>query len=98
MKTLNACFLSLFALLLASCKTPTPPAAPVAPAAKPAPPPAASAPAPAAPRPYVFHSADGKCTLTIDTSGAPELKEWSETKLAPVLADWYPKIVAMLPS
>jgi hypothetical protein len=43
-------------------------------------------------------SADGYCEITIDTAGAPELKEWAEQKLAPVLADWYPKIVAMLPS
>jgi len=26
------------------------------------------------------------------------LKDWADHKLAPVLADWYPKIVAMLPS
>jgi len=25
------------------------------------------------------------------------LKDWAGHKLAPVLADWYPKIVAMLP-
>jgi hypothetical protein len=47
---------------------------------------------------YVIHSPDGYCTISIDTSGAPELKEWAETKLAPVLAEWYPKLVAMLPS
>ncbi|HWX21011.1 MAG TPA: family 16 glycoside hydrolase [Candidatus Binatia bacterium] len=47
---------------------------------------------------FVTHSPDGYCEITIDTSGAPDLKEWAETKLAPVLADWYPKIVAMLPS
>ncbi len=48
--------------------------------------------------PFVLMSADGYCEITIDTAGALELKEWAEQKLAPVLADWYPKIVAMLPS
>ena len=48
--------------------------------------------------PLLIKSADGKCDITIDTSGATDLKEWAETKLAPVLAEWFPKIVAMLPS
>jgi len=46
----------------------------------------------------VAKSADGYCQFTIDTTGAPELSDWAEHKLAPVLADWYPKIVAMMPS
>jgi hypothetical protein len=48
--------------------------------------------------PFLIKSVDGKCDITIDTSGATDLKEWAETKLAPVLAEWFPKIVAMLPS
>jgi hypothetical protein len=52
----------------------------------------------AATPPFVIKSADGVCDITIDTSGATDLKEWAETKLAPVLAEWFPKIVAMLPS
>lgn len=48
--------------------------------------------------PFVLKSADGYCEITIDTADAPDLKEWAEQKLAPVLADWYPRIVAMLPS
>ena len=48
--------------------------------------------------PLLIKSADGKCGITIDTSGATDLKEWAETKLAPVLAEWFPKIVALLPS
>lgn len=48
--------------------------------------------------PFVFKTADGKCEITINTGKAPELKDWAQNKLAPVLADWYPKIVAMLPS
>jgi len=47
---------------------------------------------------YVLHSADDYCQITIDTSAAPELSDWATNKLAPVLAEWYPKIVAMLPS
>lgn len=48
--------------------------------------------------PLVFHSKNPDCEIVIDTSGAPELKEWVETKLGPTLAEWYPRIVAMLPS
>ena len=33
----------------------------------------------------------------MDTTSAPDLKEWAEQTLAPELADWYPKIVAMRP-
>jgi hypothetical protein len=47
---------------------------------------------------YVIQSKDGKCEISIDTSKAPDLKEWAEQKLAPVLAEWYPKITGMLPS
>lgn len=48
--------------------------------------------------PLVVKSADGYCEITIDTSGAPDLTEWAERKLAPVLVAWYPKIVALMPS
>lgn len=41
---------------------------------------------------------NGKYHFTIDTSDAPDLTEWAETELAPVVVEWYPKIVAMLPS
>jgi len=60
--------------------------------------PAAPVVAASAESPFALMSADGYCEITIDTAAAPELKEWAEQKLAPVLADWYPKIVAMLPS
>lgn len=43
-------------------------------------------------------TADGKATIDLDTTTAPELTDWTRNKLAPVLAEWYPKIVAMLPS
>ncbi len=52
----------------------------------------------AAQPPYVTQSTDGKCEITIDTAGAPELTDWATNKLAPALAEWYPKIVALLPS
>ena len=48
--------------------------------------------------PFTFKTADGKCELAIDTSNSPELKDWADHQLADVLADWYPKIAALLPS
>jgi hypothetical protein len=48
--------------------------------------------------PFVFRATDGSAEITIDTSKAPDLKDWAEHKLAPVLVEWYPKISAMLPS
>jgi len=52
----------------------------------------------AAEPPLVVKSTDGYCEITIDTSGAPDLREWSEKKLAPLMAEWYPKIVKTLES
>jgi hypothetical protein len=49
-------------------------------------------------KPYVARSADGKYEIIIDTARAPDLTQWATNKLAPVLAEWYPKIVALLPS
>jgi hypothetical protein len=57
-----------------------------------------SSPNKTAAAPFVIKSADDYCEITIDTSEAPELKEWAEQKLAPVLAQWYPKITTMLAS
>jgi hypothetical protein len=45
-----------------------------------------------------FEAADGKFHFTIDVTKAPDLAEWSENELKPVVQEWYPKIVAMLPS
>ena len=53
---------------------------------------------PAEIKPYVAHTPDGKYEITFDTSRAPDLTEWATNKLAPVLLEWYPKIVAYLPS
>jgi Peptidase of plants and bacteria len=48
--------------------------------------------------PFVIHAPDGSAEISIDTSKAPDMKDWAEQKLAPVLAEWYPKISAMLPT
>jgi hypothetical protein len=37
-------------------------------------------------------------TFTIDTTGAPDLTEWAETKLRPVIQTWYPIICELIPS
>jgi len=47
---------------------------------------------------FVVSVADGSAEITIDTSKAPDMKDWAERKLAPVLAQWYPKISALLPT
>jgi hypothetical protein len=44
-------------------------------------------------------AADGsKYHFTIDTTVAPDLTEWADTELRPVVQEWYPKLVAILPS
>jgi len=48
--------------------------------------------------PVTIPFADGSGSFTLDVAEAPELKDWAQHTLAPVLAEWYPKIVAMLPS
>lgn len=40
----------------------------------------------------------GKYQCVIDYTQAPELKDWVENKLSPVVEEWYPKLVEMLPS
>jgi hypothetical protein len=40
----------------------------------------------------------GKYQISIDTSETPDLTEWAEKELAPVVREWYPKLVRMLPS
>jgi hypothetical protein len=39
-----------------------------------------------------------KYEITIDTSETPDLRSWVEDQLAPAAKEWYPKLVAMLPS
>jgi hypothetical protein len=45
-----------------------------------------------------FDAERGKYKIFIDTSETPDLTEWVHKELAPVLQQWYPKIVRMLPS
>ena len=52
---------------------------------------------PNGPAPLVAKTEGGQ-EIVFDYSTAPELKEWVETKLKPTCLEWYPKIVAMLPS
>ncbi|NQT88725.1 hypothetical protein HQ560_18305 [bacterium] len=58
----------------------------------------ASAGAPATTPGTLTVTAAKKYEITFDTSEMPELKGWVETNLAPVCVQWYPAIVATLPS
>ncbi len=49
-------------------------------------------------RSETFQTGDGAAQFTIDTSDAPDLKEWTRASLAPTLQEWYPKIVHYLAS
>jgi hypothetical protein len=59
---------------------------------------APTAPAAAAAGVKVIAIDGGKYTATIDTTDTPDLTDWANKDLAPVVAAWYPKIVKMLPS
>lgn len=52
-----------------------------------------------APRPVVktFRTKDGKYRFVVDLTKAPDLTEWVEKELMPVVEEWYPKLVAMMP-
>lgn len=41
---------------------------------------------------------DGKYQYVVDSTIAPDLTEWAEKELMPVVFEWYPKMAAMLPS
>jgi hypothetical protein len=45
-----------------------------------------------------FTTTEGKYHFTIDATEAPDLMEWADANLRPVVQEWYPKLVAMLPS
>jgi len=59
---------------------------------------AAAQPPPPPIPPEVFHTPDGKYQVTLDMSRAPDLKDWADKELMPVVLEWYPKLVDMLPS
>jgi len=45
-----------------------------------------------------FTAGDGKYQFTMNTTLAPTLTDWADDKLRPVIQEWYPKLVALLPS
>lgn len=45
-----------------------------------------------------FEAGGGRYRFTLDVTAAPDLLAWAETKLQPVVQEWYPKIVGLLPS
>ncbi|HTH47947.1 MAG TPA: basic secretory protein-like protein [Candidatus Limnocylindria bacterium] len=45
-----------------------------------------------------FVAEGGKYHFTIDTTIAPDLTEWADHDLRPVVQEWYPRLVALLPS
>jgi len=53
-----------------------------------------------APKPVSFtvEADGGKYELTFELTDAPDLEEWTRQSLVPVVTNWYPKLVAMLPS
>lgn len=57
-----------------------------------------------APEPFIakvlktYPSPDGKYKYIVDSTLAPDLDKWVEKELMPVVYEWYPKMVAMLPS
>lgn len=48
---------------------------------------------------FSFEGKDGVTYhFTFDSTVAPDLTEWMDSKLKPVVKEWYPKLVEMLPS
>lgn len=45
-----------------------------------------------------YPSKDGKYQYVLDARVAPDLVPWVEKELMPVVEEWYPKLVALLPS
>jgi hypothetical protein len=45
-----------------------------------------------------FETEGGKYHFTLEATAAPDLMEWADKELRPVVQEWYPKLVAMLPS
>jgi hypothetical protein len=46
----------------------------------------------------VLELEDGKYQVTLDASETPDLTNWTDQVLAPVVAEWYPRLIKMLPS
>lgn len=45
-----------------------------------------------------FASDDGRYQYVVDVTAAPAMSSWTKTDLKPVIQEWYPKIVELLPS
>lgn len=45
-----------------------------------------------------FSSNDGRYQYVVDVTAAPAMSSWTTTDLKPVIQEWYPKIVELLPS
>lgn len=54
---------------------------------------------PSGPLPKIirFATDDKKYTFIVDASDAPQYVEWVKKDLSPVITEWYPRLVAMLP-
>lgn len=44
-----------------------------------------------------FVSKDGKFRYILDSTESPDLAEWAKVHLMPVMEEWYPKIIEMIP-
>ncbi len=51
-----------------------------------------------APQVFGFATEDGQFRFEMEFKDAADLSQWSREKLAPVVLEWYPRIVAQLPS
>jgi Peptidase of plants and bacteria len=45
-----------------------------------------------------FATSDNRATIEFDLTNAPDLREWAVSNVAPVLQEWYPKLIELLPS
>ena len=45
-----------------------------------------------------FSAEGGRYQFVLDTTVAPDLTEWATNQLRPVVEEWYPKLVALVPS
>jgi hypothetical protein len=46
----------------------------------------------------IVETEGGQYRFAVDTTEAPDLTEWAHTELAPVLREWYPRLVKLLAS
>lgn len=45
-----------------------------------------------------FTAGEGRYHFTLNATVAPDLMEWADTQLRPVVQEWYPRLVDLLPS